>query len=198
MLFSQKITLFLILCPLLAITSIGYAVYYYSRDVTGMGTGFMILILLASGLLFLIDRLAVRYVSAGWLSIVEGLLLIGLVLTYTYSTRTTTLDLSANRSRYVVVLWTKSPAHAMPFEQKFLFSKTLTASDFSVIRISQDQFEQLIVIPPTAWGNGYFSTGVKLTHPRFASAYFYAPTQESFSKEATNRLIQEAVANQPK
>jgi hypothetical protein len=195
-LFSQKITLFLVLGVLVIILGIAFAVYYYRRDVTGIGVGVMIVAVLVAVAAIALDRLAVRFMSPGWLSAIELVIVLLAGTWYGYFNRSVTLDLSANPSPYFVVIWAKSGTETQAFQYRFPFDKVAVVPTGNVAQLDQSLFSVTTVTVPAHWKNGQFSRGITLSHPRFVSAYFYG-SEVYFDKQTeVDNLLQQAVNQQ--
>lgn len=191
-LFSQKITLFLVLGLLIIGLGIPYAIYYSRRDVTGIGVGAIVVIMLVAGVAIALDRVAVRFAAPLWVSVVElGILIVALV-SYSYSNRTVTLDLSANPAPYFVIIWTKYQPAVPIFQHRFPLDKVAVVPTGTVVLLNQETFPMTNVKVPTSW-NGQFSRGIELTHPRYASAYFYGPENYLGKPAEVDSLLRQAV-----
>lgn len=193
--FSQKITLFLVLGLLVIILGIIFGVVYYRRDVTGIGVGVMIVAILVAVVSIALDRLAVRFVSPGLLSVIELVVVVVAGTWYGYTSRSVTLDLSANPSPYFVIIWTKDTPKTPVFQYRFPFDNIAVVSTGNVAQLNEQLFSTITVTVPTHW-NGQFSRGVSLTHPRFVSAYFYGSELYSNRQTEVDSLLQQAVNRQ--
>ena len=194
-LFSQKITLFLALGPLVVILGVVFGIGYYRRDVTGIGVGAMIVVILVAVVAIALDRLALRYVSQGWLSAIELVIVVVAGTWYGYTSRSVTLDLSANPSPYFVVIWTKDTPKTPVFQYRFQFGKVAVVPTGNVAGVDEQLFSIATVTVPTHWG-GQFSRGVSVTHPRFVSAYFYGSELYSDRQTEVDSLLQQVVNQQ--
>lgn len=194
-LFTQKITLFLILGLLIIGLGIPYAIYASRRDVTGMMTGFLIVAVLITIAFIVLDRLAIRYVSPGWVSGIELVILVVAGVYYANTSRTLTLDLSKNPSPYFVIIWTKDLPKTPAPESHFLFNKIVTVPEGTSAQLNQNMFSITTLTPPPHW-EGQYSLGIELTHPRFKSAYFYGPEAYHGKPAEVDSLLREIVARQ--
>lgn len=194
-LFTQKPTLLLVVGLLLLVLGIPLAIYYSQRDVTGIGIGAILVVMLAAGLALAIDRAAVQFIAPRLLSIVELVVLVGAGVWISYASRTVTLDLTANQAPYIVLIWTKTPSQMTRLENRFPFNKETTLSVGNVVELDQALFPITTVKVPAHW-KGQFSRGTSLTHPLFASAYFYGPEAYLKNSAEVDRLVQLAVVRQ--
>ncbi len=194
-LFTQKITLFLMLGLLVIGIGIPYAFYAGRRDVTGMTTAFLLVSILLAVVAIALDRLAVQFLSPGWVSGGEFLILLVSVLYYSNNNRTMTLDLTGNPSPYFVIVWTKEPPAAPVAESGLLFNQTIAFSMGTVAPLGSHLFSITTVKAPAHW-NGQFSMGMKLTHPRFESAYFYGDERYLDKRMEVDSLLKQAVGSQ--
>ncbi len=192
-LFSQKITLFLVLGLLTISLGIPYAVYYSRRDVTGIGVGVLIVAILVALVAIALDRLAVRFVSPGWLSAIELVIVVVVGTGYGYTNRSVTLDLSANPSPYFVVIWTKDTPKTPVFRYRFPFDNVAVMPTGNVAQLDEQLFSITTITVPAHWKNGQFSRGISLTHPRFVSAYFYGSERYANRQTEVDSLLQEAI-----
>ncbi len=190
--FSQKITLFLVLGLLVIAVSLVYTIYYRRHDVTGIGRGITLIIVLATLVVIILDRITVRFVAPRWLSAAEGLLLVAALAYSMYFLRRIKLDLSANPAPYFVIIWTHGPSVTPLFQPRFPFGKRAVVSTGSVAQLDEPMFSRLDVQVPTHWGS-QFSRGMKVTHPRFTSAYFYGPEKYLHQAAEVDSLVQAAV-----
>ena len=194
-LFSQKITLFLVLGLLIIVLGIPYAFYLNRRDVTGMAVGVQIVLILVAVAAITLDRLAVRVMAPGWLSAFELVLLLAVGGWYSYSSRSRILDLSANPSPYFIVIWAKNPVSTLVFRYRFPFDSVAVMPVGTVIQLDEQAFSITTITAPTHW-KSYFSRGIDLTHPRFVSAYFYGPEAWMNKPTEVDSLLQQAVNQQ--
>ncbi len=157
-----------------------------------MGVGALVVIMLVAGAAIALDRLAVRFASPLWVSVVELAILIVAMISYSYSSRTITLDLSANPSPYFVVIWTNDQPEMLVFQQRFPLNKVAVVSSGTVALLNQEAFSSTDVKVPAQW-NGQFSRGMSLDHPRFVSAYFYGPEAYLNKPAEVDSLLKQAV-----
>ena len=196
MLFSQKITLFLALGLLVITICIPYALYLSRSDVTGIGVGVMIVAILVAVAAITLDRLAVRVMAPGWLSALELVLLLAVGGWYSYTNRSRILDLSANPSPYFIVIWARSPVSTPVFRYRFPFDSVAVMPVGTVTQLDERTFSTTTVAVPTHW-KSYFSRGIDLTHPRYASAYFYGAEAWMNKSDEVDSLLQQAISQQP-
>ena len=195
-LFSQKITLFLVLGLLVIILGVVFGVDYYRRDVTGIGVGVMIVAILVAIAAVALDRLAVRVMTPGWLSAIELVIVVVVGTGYGYTNRNVTLDLSGNSSPYFVIIWTKDTPKTPVFRYRFPFDKVAVVPTGNVAEVAEQLFSVTTVTVPNHWKNGQFSRGISLTHPRFVSAYFYGPAGWANKSAEVDSILQQAVNQQ--
>ena len=194
-LFTQKITPLLVLGLLNIGIGVPYALYYIRRDVTGMTTGFLIVIVLVTIVLIALDRLAVRYVPPGWVSGVELVILVVAGVYYANANRTLLLDLSKNPSPYFVIIWTKETPKTSMLESRFPFNKVVSVPAGTVVQLDRKLFSITDVKPPAHW-SGQYSFGIELKHPRFESAYFYGPESYHTKIAEVDSLVRAAMGRQ--
>jgi hypothetical protein len=64
----------------------------------------------------------------------------------------------------------------------------------AVIELDEQAFGNTDIKAPAHFGNSYFSRGSDLTHPRFASAYFYDPESYAGKPAEVDSLLRQVVA----
>lgn len=161
-----------------------------------MTTGFLIVALLIGLGLIALDRLAVRFVSPAWLSGIELLVVVVAGFSYANANRMLTLDLTNNPSPYFVVIWTEGPPATPVPQTRFGFDKAVSVPTGTVVQLDQQYFPILTVKTPAHWSGQQYSVGVDLTHPRFASAYFYGTDDYQNKRAEVDSLLRQAVARQ--
>ena len=195
-LFTQKITPFLILGLLVVVIGIPYGIYQSRQDSTGIGTAVLVIAVLITAALVTLDRLAVRHVPSGGLWIIELVILVVTWTYYNYNNRTVLLDLSENPAPYFVLIWTNDTPETPVPASRFPFDKVVAVPTGTVAQLNHDLFLLTTVKAPAHWNGGQYSFGIKLTHPRFESAYFYGPEEYQYKHAEVDSLVRQAVARQ--
>jgi hypothetical protein len=162
------------------------------NDPTGMGAGFIGLVLMATLVLIALDRLAVTYLPMRPLVIAETLLLAIGIGWFAFSARTSVIDCSANKADYFVIILTNDQPTTPAFVRKWPFSQVATVSDRQVFEVNEVVYFNSTVTSPSHW-QGTFSRGIELTHPRYKSAYFFGEERYLDRESDVDSLLDEAV-----
>lgn len=199
-LFSQKLTVLLVLGALVVLVGIPAGLYQLSRGGTdGIVGAYLLVSVLIALLLIGLDRLSLRFVEARTLSVIELALVLTIGLWYAYANRTTTLDLSGHASPYFAVVWTSEASLAEKPVYRFPFDNVIRVTDKPFVCLDQREFDRLNVILPTSWRGSSRSKGFSLSHPHYQSVYVYQPetdtllaTQaEEIKQQVLNQLLHE-------
>ncbi len=194
MLFSQKLTVFLVIGVLTILVGIPVGLYKFSRGGTdGIVGAYLLVGVLLALVLVALDRFSLRFVEAGLLSVIELVLLLAGICGYVYSNRITILNLAKNPSPYFAVVWTSEANLAEEIPSRFPFDKIIQVTDRSYVCLDQREFNQLNVILPVSWHGSSHSKGIELNHPHYRSMYIYQPETVALSDAKLDEIKQQVL-----
>lgn len=164
-----------------------------ARDSSGLEASALVVIMLLVLLCIAADRVALLFLSYRPLIVIEAILLVAGSGWYSYSSRTTIIDCTANPAAYLVIIQTKGQPASPVFSYQFPFSRAAIVPKGTIVLVNEATFAQATVNVPSHWESTY-SRGVTLTHPDFASAYFYGSERYSNWSAEVDSLVKQAVA----
>ncbi|MEZ0607398.1 hypothetical protein ACAW74_02730 [Fibrella sp. WM1] len=162
------------------------------RDSSGLEAGALTALLLMVLLVMAVDRLALFFLPYRPLIFAEAILLVAGIGWYSYSSRKTVIDCTANPSDYLVIIQTKGQPASPVFVSQFPFSRVATVPQGTVFTVNAATFAEATVNAPSHWQSTY-SRGVDLTHPSFVSAYFYGSERYTGWSAEVESLVKQAI-----
>lgn len=194
MLFSQKLTVFLVVGALIILLGIPVGLYKLSRGGTdGIVGAYLLVGVVITLLLVALDRFSLRFIEARFLSLIELVLILATGFWYAYSNRTTTLDLSNNSSSYFAVVWTSEADRTEELQYRFPLDNVLRVTDRTFVCLDQREFDRLTVTLPANWHGSSQTKVFLLNNPHYQAMYIYQPETGSWSDAKLDEIKQKVL-----